>query len=99
MTESDSTQPRQLPDELERALGQATARTLESLAVLRKALRQHVRSERDHGITLTELQGQLRALVTRSESRSNNSPRSAGGYGSLADQVVQWSERYFSQSD
>jgi hypothetical protein len=99
MPESDSTQPRPLPDELERALHQASGRTLQSLAVLRRALRQHVRSERSHGVTMTELEVELRALVTRSESRSNDTAQSKAGHGSLSEQVVKWGETYFTQAD
>jgi hypothetical protein len=99
MPESDSTQPRPLPDELERALHQASGRTLQSLAVLRRALRQHVRSERNHGITMSELEVELRALVTRSESRADDASRNDAGCGSLSDQVVKWGEAYFTQAD
>jgi hypothetical protein len=99
MPESDSTQPRPLPDELERALHQASGRTLQSLAVLRRAIRQHVHSERSHGVTLTDLEVELRALVTRTESRSKDASRNDAGYGSLSDQVVKWGETYFTQAD
>jgi hypothetical protein len=99
MPEPDSTQPRPLPDELERALHNASGRTLQSLAVLRRALRQHVQSERSHGVTLTGLEIELRALVTRSESRANDASRNDARYGSLSDQVVKWGETYFRQVD
>ena len=100
MPERDLALPRPLPDALERALQQTTGRTLRSLASLRRALREHVRSERSNGITLTELQGELRALVSRAEARATGSsgseqqPRT-----SLSNQVVKWSESYFSQAD
>jgi hypothetical protein len=99
MPESDSTQPRPLPDALERALHDASGRTLQSLSVLRRALRQHVRSERSHGVTLTELELELRALVTRSDRRSNDASGNAGADRSLSDQVVKWGEMYFMQAD
>jgi hypothetical protein len=88
-----------LPDDLERALEQASGRTLQSLAALRRALRQHVRSEKSHGIPLAELETELRALVTRSEARAADGSPNDAGCGSLSDQVVKWSETYFKQTD
>ncbi|HYU52693.1 MAG TPA: hypothetical protein VEK37_07095, partial [Gemmatimonadaceae bacterium] len=44
-TEDGSTNA--LPEELERALRRATDRTLSALTSLRRAVRQHVRNERD----------------------------------------------------
>ena len=100
MPETDSGQPRPLPDALERALQQATGRTLKSLASLRRALREHVRSERSNGITLTELEVELRALVARAETQALGLAGSEQQLRtSLSNQVVTWSESYFSRAD
>jgi hypothetical protein len=91
--------PRPLPDDLERALGQATGRTLESLAVLRRALRQHVRTERNHGVTFSDLEIELRELVSRAESKVPSRSDDPSSQRSLSDQVVSWGEAFFRQGD
>jgi hypothetical protein len=100
MSESDSGSPPILPAELERALQHATSRTLASLVALRKALRQHVRSERVQGISFADIETSLRVLVLRAEGESK---RHAGDqhahHPSLSDQVIKWSEGFFSQID
>ncbi len=64
-TEDGSTNA--LPEELERALRRATDRTLSALTSLRRAVRQHVRTERDRGTTLSGIEFDLRAIIARAQ--------------------------------
>jgi hypothetical protein len=98
MSEFDPGLPRPLPDDLERALRQAAGRTFESLGVLRRALRQHVQSERDHGVGFVELEVELRKLVTCAEGESTPPVAPEGLRTNLSNQVVKWSEGYFSEN-
>jgi hypothetical protein len=47
---------------------------------------------------MTELEVELRALVIRSDSRSNDASADDAAYGSFSDQVVKWGETYFMQT-
>ena len=85
-----------LPDELDRALRRATDRTLSALTSLRKAVRQHVRTERSHGATLAEIDLDLRALVARAQKGLSQSDGDGDGHhDALAVQVIKWSEGFY----
>jgi hypothetical protein len=86
-----------LPDELDRALRQATSQTLSALTSLRRAVRQHVHAERDRGANLPQIELDLRALVERAHQ---GIARIDGGDGdghhdALAAQVIKWSGDFF----
>ncbi len=87
-----------LPDELERALRRATDRTLSALTSLRRAVRQHVRTERDRGATLPGIELDLRAIIARAQEGISNRDGADDGDGhhdGLTAQVVKWSEGFY----
>ena len=86
-----------LPDELDRALRRATDRTLSALTSLRKAVRQHVRTERSHGATLAEIDLDLRTLVARAQEGLSHRDGDGGDghHDALTTQVVKWSEGFY----
>ena len=97
-SQDGSTSP--LSDELDLALRQATDRTLSALASLRRAVRQHVRTERDRGATLSQIEVDLRAIVARGENgiaHSNGSDGADGHHDSLSAQVIKWSQVFFNK--
>ena len=77
-----------LPDELARALRRATDSTLTALTSLRKAVRQHVHTERSRGTTLPEIELDLRALVARAQKGLSQSD------GECVV-VIKWSEGFY----
>jgi len=85
-----------LPDELARALRRATDSTLTALTSLRKAVRQHVHTERSRGTTLPEIETDLRALVARAQKGLSQSDGDGDGHhDALTVQVVKWSEGFY----
>jgi hypothetical protein len=58
-----------------------------------------VRSERDHGVTFSDLEIELRELVSRVESSVDRRPRDTLSGRNFSDQVVRWGEALFSQAD
>lgn len=90
-----STSP--LPEDLDRALRQATDRTLFALTSLRKAVRQHVRSERNRGATLSNIDLDLRAMIARvHKAISETDGDGADGHqDALTTQVIKWSEGFY----
>jgi len=100
-TEDGSTNA--LPEELERALRRATERTLSSLTSLRKAVRQHVRTERDRGVTFSEIDLDLRALIARaqegiSQTDGDGADGGDGHHDALTAQVIKWSEGFYKRN-
>jgi hypothetical protein len=93
-TEDGSTSP--LPEELDRALRRATDRTLSALTSLRRAVRQHVRTERDRGATLSGIELDLRELIVRAqEGISQTDGDGDGHHDALTAQVIKWSEGFY----
>lgn len=86
--------PIQLPAEAERALRRATGHTLTSFAYLRKALREHVESERKQ-ISLLEIEIELRALVARTRLELPTAPADAGFQDNLSEHLMEWTETFF----
>jgi len=85
-----------LPDELDRALRRATDSTLTALTSLRKAVRQHVHTERSRGTTLSEIDLDLRALVARAQKGLSQSDGDGDGHhDALTVQVIKWSEGFY----
>ena len=97
-SQDGSTSP--LSDELDLALRQATDRTLSALASLRRAVRQHVRTERNRGATLSQIELDLRVIVTRAQdgiAHSNGGDGGDGHHDTLTMQVIKWSQGFFNK--
>jgi hypothetical protein len=96
MTEPDQhdDSPMQLPAGEERALRRATGHTLTSFAFLRKALREHVESERKQS-SLLEIEVGLRALVARTRLELPVMPADAGLQDNLSEHLLEWTEAFF----
>lgn len=86
--------PMQLPAGAERALRRATGHTLTSFAFLRKALREHVESERKES-SLLEIEVELRALVARTRLELPVIPADAGSEDNLSEHLMEWTETFF----
>jgi hypothetical protein len=88
-----------LPEELDRALRGATDRTLVALTALRKAVRQHVRDERDRGASLPDIERELRAIIARVLKDAAGRDSVDGERETLATQMMKWSEGFYNQND
>ncbi len=88
-----------LPEELDRALRRATDRTLAALVSLRRAVREHVQSERDGGATLPQIELDLRELISIAHEKSARVNGGDGEHQALASQMIKWSEGFFNQND
>jgi hypothetical protein len=99
MSRSDDGPLSSLPEELDRALRRATDRTLVALTSLRKAVRQHVRDERERGATLSEIELDLRALVARLHQEAERSNGADGEHETLATQMIKWTGGFYKQND
>jgi hypothetical protein len=86
--------PIQLPAEAERSLRRATGHTLTSFAFLRRALREHVETERKQS-SLVEIEIELRALVARTRLEMPAAPANAGLQGNLSAHLMEWAETFF----
>ena len=84
----------QLPPEAERALRRATSYTLTSFAHLRKALREHVETERKQS-SLLEIEVDLRALVARTRLELPAGPTDAGSQDNLSEHLMEWTDTFF----
>lgn len=89
--------PGPLPDELVRALQKAIAKNLGALDTLRKTVQQHVRAERNRGVTLSEIDRELMTLLTKAQGDTRRR-REGIPDRELAAQVGKWSEAFFSQT-
>ena len=83
-----------MPEALERALGEATNRSVLAIDSLRKSLRRHVQSERDRGVALTQIEVQLRALIGRVKPNSQQMTV-ADGNEDLVAHVIKWSKAFY----
>jgi hypothetical protein len=88
-----------LPEELDRALRQATDRTLVALTSLRKAVRQHVQDERERGTSLPEIETELRTIIARVLKDAEGRDSVDGERGTLANQMLKWSKGFYDQHD
>jgi hypothetical protein len=91
--------PSPLPEELDRALRGATDRTLVALTALRKAVRQHVRDERERGTSLPEIEIELRAIIARVLKDAVGRDSIDGERETLANQMMKWSAGFYQQHD
>jgi hypothetical protein len=87
-----------LPEELDRALRRATDRTLAALTSLRRAVREHVQTERDGGASLKQIELELRALISRAHEKARGDGAD-GEHIALAAEMVRWTEGFFNQND
>jgi hypothetical protein len=88
-----------LPEELDRALRQATDRTLVALTSLRKAVRQHVHDERERGTSLSEIETELRVIIGRVLKNAEGRDSVDGERDTLANQMLKWSKGFYEQHD
>jgi len=99
MVQSENATKNPLPEELDRALRRATDRTLVALTALRKAVRQHVRDERDRGTALPEVEIELREIIARALKEAEGRDSVDGERNTLANQMVKWTEGFYNQMD
>jgi hypothetical protein len=95
MTNSSDGHHGPLPDELAAALQRATDRTLVAFNSLRIAVREHVQSERSRGATLSEIDSDLRSMITVAGGDASHDHQSER-IEELTKQVLKWSESFFS---
>jgi hypothetical protein len=94
LPDNSHSSPIQMPAAAERSLRRATRQTLTSFASLRKALREHVESQRrEHA--LVEIEIQLRALVAHVRRELPIAPADAGSQDNLSEHVMEWTETFF----
>jgi hypothetical protein len=86
--------PIQVPADTERALRRAIGRTLTSFAFLRRALREHVETDRKES-SLLEIEIELRALVARARLELPITRASAGSQDNLPEHLLAWTETFF----
>jgi hypothetical protein len=83
-----------LPATLVNALESAIAKNLGALDSLKKTLRMHVRTERNRGATLAEIDRDLARLLAGAEQRPQRGS-AAGGFDDLGVQISKWSAAFF----
>jgi hypothetical protein len=99
MVQSQAQTPNPLPEELDRALRRATDRTLVALTALRKAVRQHVTDERDKGTSLSIVELELGEIIARALRDAEGRDSIDGERGTLANQMIKWTEGFYNQKD
>jgi hypothetical protein len=99
MVQSQAQTPNPLPEELDRALRRATDRTLVALTALRKAVRQHVTDERDKGTSLSNVELELGEIIARALRDAEGRDSIDGERGTLANQMIKWTEGFYNQKD
>jgi len=88
-----------LPEELDRALRRATDRTLVALTALRKAVRQHVRDERERGTALAEVELELHEIIARALRDAEGRDSVDRERDTLANQMVKWTAGFYNEND
>ena len=99
MVQSESSTKNPLPEELDRALRRATDRTLVALTALRKAVRQHVRDERDRGTTLPNVELELHEIIARALRDAEGRDSVDRERDTLANQMVKWTEGFYNENE
>ena len=84
----------QMPAAAERALRRATGHTLTSFALLRRALREHVETERKER-TLVEIEIELLTLVARARLELPERPAEGGSQDNLSEHLMEWTDTFF----
>jgi hypothetical protein len=98
MSQPQNETPSPLPEELDRALRGATDRTLVALTALHKAVRQHVQEEREHGVSLPDIEVELRAIIARVLKDAAGRDSIDGERDALANQMMKWSAGFYQQN-
>ena len=80
-----------------RKVSKSTDRTLATLTALRVAVRAHVHKSRDGGDDLDEIQLQLRTIAGRALAGIPLGDTTGGETGSLARQIIRWSEGFYAE--
>jgi hypothetical protein len=97
MTNTSDGMPSPLPDELAAAMRRATDRTLNALFSLRRAVREHVQSERSRGQTLGEIDEDLRVMITTAAGDSDHPDYSLDRHDELTREVLKWTESFYAR--
>lgn len=95
MSNSSDGGPNPLPDELASALRRATDLTLNAFHSLRVAVREHVHGERSRGVTLDEIDGDLRSMIAVAAGNGNSTDYSTERVDELTRHVLKWSEAFY----
>jgi len=96
MSNSSDGTPSPLPDEFAAALRRATDRTLIAIQSLRKAVRDHVHTERSRGVALDEIDVDLRSMIAAAGDGDGRPDSSPERVEELTKQVMKWSESFYS---
>jgi len=96
MANSTDGTPSPLPDEFAAALRRATNRTLIAIQSLRKAVREHVHTERSRGVALDEIDVDLRGMIAAAGDGDGRPDHSPERVEELTRQVLKWSEAFYS---
>ena len=99
MLQPDDNPRNPLPEELDRALRRATDRTLVALTALRKAVRQHVRDERERGTALAEVELELHEIIARALRDAEGRDSVDRERDTLANQMVKWTAGFYNEND
>jgi hypothetical protein len=94
MITSTDTLQSPLPEELVAALHRATDRTLNALTSLRKAVREHVYTERSRGQTLGEIDDGMRTMITTAAGETDHPDYSLDRHDELTRNVLKWTESF-----
>jgi hypothetical protein len=86
--------PPELPPNLQAELQRALMKSLGSLDSLRVSLRRHVQRQRNRGVSLGEIEAQLRMLMLEADTAVHPDSRHANG--DLTRQIVKWTRAFFS---
>ena len=97
MTDSHDGQGQFLPVELASALKRTTEQTLGALHSLRVSLRDHVHFERSRGLSLAEIDGGLRDMITVAGEDLDGNGHAPERIDELRLQVLKWSESFYSR--
>ena len=95
MANSSDGNPSPLPDELAAALRRATDLTLNAFHSLRVAVRDHVHGERSRGVSLDEIDADLRSMIAVAGGNGGHQDHSPERIDELTRQVLKWSESFY----
>ena len=95
MANSSDGNPSPLPDELAAALRRATDLTLNAFHSLRVAVRDRVHGERSRGVSLDEIDADLRSMIAVAGGNGGHPDHSAERIDELTRQVLKWSESFY----
>ena len=88
-----------LPEELNRDLRRASERTLSAITSLRKALLEHVQSERRRGTTFPNIKLDLQEVISKLQVGESGTKADSGGQHELATQMIEWADGFYNRKD